>query len=86
MGKRSRLELYYDVLEAINSGTHKITWIMYETHLSWQLLKEILEPLIHQGFIEKEERNDSKRRYSITDKGKDALSCYKKSIEDLIQA
>ena len=84
MGKRSRLEIYYDVLEAINSGTYKPTRIMYKTLLSWNMLNEILKPLIDNGFIRTEERDNSRRRYYVTDKGIDALSYYKKSIEDLI--
>jgi predicted transcriptional regulator len=85
MGKRSKLEIYYGVLEAIKRGMHKPTQIMYETFLSWNTLNEALELLISNGFIKKEERNDSKRRYFITDKGQEALSYYIKSIEDLIQ-
>jgi predicted transcriptional regulator len=86
MGKRSRLEMYYDVLEAITRGTHKPTRIMYKTLLSWNMLREILEPLIDNGFIRTEEQDNSKRRYYvITDKGKESLSYYKQSIEGLMQ-
>jgi len=86
MGKRSKLELYFDVLESINKGTHKPTRIMYDTNLSWNTLNEVLGPLIDTGFLRKEVYNNSKKRYYITDKGLEALAYYEKSVEDLIQA
>jgi predicted transcriptional regulator len=86
MGKRSKLELYFDVLESINKGTHKPTRIMYDTNLSWNTLNEVLGPLVDNEFLRKEVYNSSKKRYFITDKGVEALEYYEKSVEDLIQA
>jgi len=60
MGKRSRLEIYYDVLEIVISGETKPTRIMYGSNLSWNNLNQILDNLIEQGFLE---RRKVKRSY-----------------------
>ena len=49
--KRSKLEIYLEVMKAINRGTEKPTRVMYKTNLSWQPLMKVLESLQDQGFI-----------------------------------
>ena len=70
--KRSKLELYLEVLDAINKGTGKPTRIMYRTNLSWKPLMKILESLQDQSLI-KSEKKRSSTVYRITDKGKNVL-------------
>ena len=82
MVRRSRLEIYFDVLKAIDKGTDKPTRIMYETNLSWTSLLSVFDALINSDFIRKEKKNSSKRYY-ITDKGRNALSYHLKSLEGL---
>jgi len=67
-GKRSRLEMYLDVLERIEQGISKPTNIMYKCNLSWRPLREILELLIEKGLVEETIR-ENHRRYTITRKG-----------------
>ena len=84
MVRRSRLELYFDVLQIIGSGVDKPTQIMYKSNSSWTVLHDILETLENGGFI-KEEMRKNKLRYCITEKGENALSYHLKSLEGLVK-
>jgi len=81
--RRSRLEIYLDVLSVIHTGKTKPTRIMYGSNLSWMPLKEVLDSLIEQGLIEVEVENNSKR-YHITPKGLRVLGYFKKLQEELV--
>jgi predicted transcriptional regulator len=72
MVKRSRLEIYFDVLELIDKGTNIPTRIMYETNLYWTSIWDVLETLLNGNFI-REEKEKSSKRYYITEKGRNAL-------------
>ena len=80
VNKRSRLEIYLDVLKVIANGTSKATRIMYNSNLSWKPLKETLEFLTKQGLIEVKKHRRSKRYY-ITSKGLRVLEYFKKLQE-----
>jgi predicted transcriptional regulator len=84
MVRRSRLEIFFDVLAVIDRGVSKPTRIMYKTNLSWTSLQEVFETLITGDFILEEEYKNSKR-YSITDKGRSALAYHLRSLEGLVQ-
>lgn len=85
MSRRSRLDIYFHVLEAIKDGTHIPTKITYETNLSWDEGCNVFDALIRSGFIwEKKERNSV--RYYLTEKGRNALSYYEEAMETLIQS
>lgn len=84
MVRRSRLEIYFDILEIIGRGINKPTQIMYKTNLSWITLQELFESLINGDFI-KEDMEKGGYRYYITDKGQNALSYHLKSLEGLIK-
>lgn len=83
MFKRSRLQIYFEVLQVIDGGTIKPTQIMYKTNLSWNTLRKVFEVLIDSAFIVMEEKKKNSRRYYITEKGKRALTHYRRSIEEL---
>jgi predicted transcriptional regulator len=85
MVRRSRLEIYFDVLKAIDKGTDKPTRIMYETNLSWTSVCSVFDTLIHSDFIRSEKKKTA-TRYYITAKGKNALSYHMQSLEGLIQS
>jgi predicted transcriptional regulator len=72
MVKRSRLEIYFDVLEVIDKGTNIPTRIMFYNNLYWTSLLDILETLLNGNFI-REEKKKSSKRYYITEKGRNAL-------------
>ena len=72
--RRSKLEIYIDVLQTIKEGTTKPTRIMYGANLSWQLLQGVLESLIDQGLIEELDQSGSRDKrtnviYTVTSKG-----------------
>jgi len=84
--KRSRIEIYLDVLHAIKRGTHKPTRIMYRTNLSWKPLMSILEPLmsilesmIEQGLVRVEEEGN-RTTYWITEKGRNVLNYFMEAM------
>ncbi len=81
--KRSRLELYLAILEAIVVDVEKKpTRIMYKTNLSWIPLKEILSSMVEQGLITKEE-HENRVQYEATGKGLNVLHYFDK-IKELI--
>jgi predicted transcriptional regulator len=85
MVKRSRLEMYFDVLKAIDEGIHKPATILHRTHLSWTPLCKVFDTLVNRGFVREEKKARSKRYY-ITEKGKPALSYHRKALEGFIHS
>jgi len=82
--KRSRLEIYVDVLQVIDGGCHKPTSIMYKSNLSWIPLREVLNSLTSQGAVTV--KNTGRRReYYITEKGKEILKYYEQLIRMLAE-
>ena len=84
MVRRSRLEIYFNILDVIEEGTNKPTQIMYKTNLSWATLQEIFTPLLDGGFIREEKQRNSKKYY-VTEKGRNALDYYIKSLDGLVK-
>jgi len=80
--KRSKLEIYLDILKVISKGTRKPTRIMYKTNLSWKPLMKVLDSLTAQGFIV-EEKEGNHIIYGITDKGKNILQYFSKAMESI---
>ncbi|MFQ6095006.1 MAG: DUF4364 family protein [Candidatus Bathyarchaeia archaeon] len=79
-GKRSRLQIYLEVLKTIKKGVSKPTNIMYKCNLSWIPLMEILNSLLKQGLINR--RNEKKRKvYEITEKGLNVLRYFERAEE-----
>lgn len=71
--KRSRLEIYLEVLRVIRAGYSKPTNIMYKSNISWITLQEILRTLMDRGLIAMIE-NDDRKLYITTTKGKNVLN------------
>ena len=72
--RRSKLEIYIDVLKEIKSGSTKPTRIMYGSNLSWKLLQGVLNSMVDQGLIEEIDETGSKDKrtnkvYLVTIKG-----------------
>ena len=83
MVRRSRLEIYFDILEVISGGVTKPTQIMSKTNLSWVTLQEMFETLTSCSFI-RTEIEEGALRYYIADKGQNALAYHLKSLEGLV--
>jgi len=92
--RRSKLEIYVEVLSIIKGGTTKPTRIMYNANLSWDHLHRVLTPMMSQGLIDEidttQERRRDKRtssRYELTQKGENVLRYFRDTksfgIEDI---
>ena len=88
--RRSKLEIYIDVLQTIKDGTTKPTRIMYGANLSWQLLQGVLVSLVDQDLIEEVDQSGSRDKrtnviYRVTAKGDGVIKYfgYAKRIVDV---
>ena len=83
--RRSKLEIYIDILEQIRSGTVIPTRIMYGANLSWKPLQQILQSLVHQELIVECAVDDvdkrTKKAYELTEKGINVLRYFNKAKE-----
>jgi predicted transcriptional regulator len=83
--RRSKLEIYLEVLNIIKNGIYKPTRIMYQANISWQPLMKILGSMISQGLVDeidlkKQNRKRDKRTskmYRITLKGEQVIRYFK---------
>lgn len=78
--KRSRIEIYVDVLQAVRMGENRPIKIMYHTNLSWKPLMQVLDALTEQNLISLE-RKSIPAVYKITEKSLNVLNYFKKAIE-----
>jgi predicted transcriptional regulator len=86
--RRSRLELIFDILLAIQNkgGRIKPTHLMYKSNLSHKLLNSYLEELINREMVNVEEEQSRKRKSAtktvvITDKGLGFLAEFRRMRE-----
>lgn len=86
--RRSRLELVFDILLAIQNkgGRIKPTHLMYKSNLSHKLLNNYLEELMQKELIRVDEEIHRKKRAAtkmvvITDKGLDFLAEFRRMRE-----
>jgi predicted transcriptional regulator len=81
--RRSRFEIYVDVLSEIKNGSNKPTQIMYAANLSWRPLQEILKSLVGQGLIAEIEEDIKDKRtkvqFDLTMKGDNVVRYYSKA-------
>jgi predicted transcriptional regulator len=50
--RRSKLDLYFEILQAINMGNGRVTRIMREVNMGYKPLKEMLDSLQRQDIVE----------------------------------
>ena len=84
--RRSKLEIYLDVLCTIKDGTAKPTRIMYGSNLSWKPLQRILQSMKEQGLISEIDATDSRDKrtsatYEITQKGENVVKYFSRARE-----
>ena len=87
--RRSKLEIYLDVLKVIKEGTTKPTRIMYGANLSWKLLQGVLSSMADQYLIEEIDVSESRDKrtnkvYQVTTKG-DSVIRYFDRAKGLIE-
>ncbi|MBI2126813.1 MAG: hypothetical protein HYU02_05830 [Thaumarchaeota archaeon] len=72
MIRRSRLEVFLDIMKVAAGGKTRRTHIMYRANLAWTVLKEALQTLEERGIL----KSESKGReiyISLTVQGFEAL-------------
>jgi len=87
MSRRSRFEMYVDILTEIESGTCLPTKIMFGVNMNWKTIKRALEKLIDQGFIEEQSIYGIKRSnriYTLTERGNNVLK-YLKTVNEILE-
>lgn len=70
--RRSRIELYVDILQAIANGRESPTRIVYAANLSYDRVVKCLDFLEEQNLIQRSS-DTKKRRYKVVSKGTDVL-------------
>lgn len=85
MNRRSRFEIYMDIMTALTDGPKNPTRLMYTTNLSWAPLQECLKALINQGLVAEAGQNSSRKSYTLTQKGGEIISRYKDFMKDVNQ-
>jgi predicted transcriptional regulator len=88
MPRRSKLEIYLDVLSSIKRGTKKPTRIMYEANLSWKPLQQILKSQISQELIVEVDAVSMRDKrtssvYELTQKGENVINYFNRGREYL---
>jgi predicted transcriptional regulator len=76
--RRSVFEIRADILYQVKSGIDLPTRIMYAVQYSWKPLCSYLDELARKGLVDYSVPaggNGGKKRYRITEKGEDYLSC-----------
>ncbi len=83
MSRRTKYEIWVEILEVcLNSPRHQ-SWILRELRLKTNHVKESLQFLVNRNLIKvEEEDNDVWLVYRTTTKGKEALLHYYKLISD----
>lgn len=83
--RRSKLEIYLEVLQIIKSGVSKPTCIMFQANISWQPLKRVLNSMVSQDLINEIDTTSIERKrdkrtskiYEITMKGEQVHRYFK---------
>ena len=71
--RRSKMEMYLDILRAIGSGAEKPTHVMYKANLSWVVMRGFLENLKSQALVE-ESVIDGRSTLHLTNRGFELLN------------
>lgn len=96
--RRSKLEIYLDILGVIQSGENKPTRIMTKTNMAWSQIQEEFLDLAERGLILVTDAQDfgprrkrdkrSKYNYHLTKQGENILRYFRKDaagLGDLIE-
>jgi len=74
--KRSREEIYLDVLRLIRNGVQRPTQIMYKANLSWVPVDQILSSLVLEGMVKFQTEKGGRKLYFLTEKGQEVINSF----------
>ena len=91
--RRSKLEIYIEMLINVKKGVGKPTQLMYASNLNWNLFKNVLDMMLRNGHIQEIDTtgrdsprllkdNRTKRIYRLTEKGEEVVQ-YLSSDRDI---
>lgn len=73
--RRSRLELYVDVLRAIANGRRSPARVVYAANLSYDRVVRCINFLVEQGLVEKIEE-EKRKRFRVTEQGMEVIQYF----------
>jgi predicted transcriptional regulator len=82
MARRSKMEIYMDILKTVAEGRQKRTHIMYGANLDWYRVTDHIDSLIKQDFLKKK-TEDGSICYTLTQRGKEVLEYYTQFMNKL---
>jgi predicted transcriptional regulator len=85
VNRRSRFEIYMDIMMALTDGPKNPTRLMYTTNLSWAPLQECLKTLITQGMVAESDNKSNRKVYSLSQKGVAIINRYKEFTKELTE-
>jgi predicted transcriptional regulator len=77
--RRSKIEMYMDILGALENGEKKISRIMYSSIVNMTVAKKYLEVAMQREHVTKNE--EKRNTYAITNRGLEFLSGWKEYKE-----
>ncbi len=75
--RRSKLEMYIDILDVLSIKPLKVTHITYKANINCAVLKETLDFLMTNGLVEERVMNKGKGAYALTKKGLSVLKAFR---------
>ena len=76
--RRSRMERYIDILSVLaHTGPLKLSHIMYKSNFNGSILKDYLDFLIKQGFVEERTVKKNHRVFAVTQRGVTVLNHFR---------
>lgn len=81
MMKRSRLEICYDVLQAVSDGADAPTKMVYRTNVSWVVLQDIPNLLLSSDYIVLK-GSENRRTFRLTEKGQEVPKKFESLSKD----
>jgi len=73
--RRSKIELYIDVLRAVYNGRGSPSRIVYAANLSYDRVIRCIDFLEEQGLLQRIEE-EKKKRYMATERGKEVIQYF----------
>jgi predicted transcriptional regulator len=70
--RRSKIELYVDVLRAVYNGRRSPSRVVYAANLSYDRVMKCIDFLLEQGLVKRIDEEERKR-YVVTERGKEVV-------------